>query len=152
MKKTLIIVFALLASLCNAQEDIYQKVNAFLKQNNPDLIIQNKVLVVNFANPQQKDAGGVYKSLEKTGSVYQVAKLKGGRNGVICVTVVKDSQEEIALNKLGYKHIYVINGSQLENTDTKGIDNITFDSMGKVVYKNLESNKIFEAINHLITR
>ena len=152
MKQLLIIAFALVVNLCNAQDEIYQKVNTFIKQNHPELITQSKILVVNFVNPSQSDDKGVHKSLEKTGSVYEVAKLKGGRNGVICVTVVKDAQSQIALNKQGHKHIHVINGSQLQNLDTNGIDNITFNSNGEVVYKNLESNKIYEAINQLITR
>ena len=116
------------------------------------MVVQNKILVINFNNLDQgKDKGG-YASLEKTGNVYQVAKLKGGRSGVICVTVVKNAQAEVVLNKKGYDHILVINSEQLGALETTGIDNITFNDKGEVVYKNLESTKIYEAINQLITR
>jgi hypothetical protein len=152
MKKTLIVAFILFAGLCGAQNDLYQKISSFLKQNDPSLIVQSKILVINFVNPDQNGDKSVYSSLEKAASVYQVAKLKGGRNGVICVTVVKDSKAEIALNKQGYTHIQVLNAEQLGNLDAAGVDNITFNAMGEVVYKNLESNKIYEAINQLITR
>lgn len=152
MKKTLIMAFVLFTGLCSAQNEIYQKVSSFIKQNNSSLIVQNKILVVNFNNPDQTSDKGVYSSLEKAGSVYEVAKLKGGRNGVVCVTVVKDAQAEITLNKKGYEHILVINGEQLGKLETAGIDNVTFNDKGEVVYKNLESTKIYEAINQLITR
>jgi hypothetical protein len=152
MKKTLIIAFLIVAGLSKAQNDLYQKVSSFLKQNDPSLIVQSKILVINFVDPGQNGDKSVYKSLEKAGDVYAFAKLKGGRNGVICVTVVKDSKTEIALNKQGYTHIHVLNAEQLGNLDTTGIDNITFNAMGEMVYKNLESDKIYEAINQLITR
>lgn len=151
-KKTLIIAFVLFIGLCSAQNEIYQKVSTFIKQNNSEMVVQNKILVINFNNLDQgKDKGG-YASLEKTGNVYQVAKLKGGRSGVICVTVVKNAQAEVVLNKKGYDHILVINSEQLGALETTGIDNITFNDKGEVVYKNLESTKIYEAINQLITR
>jgi hypothetical protein len=95
-KKTLLIAFSFLVSLCSAQQDIYKEVSAFIKQNHPDLIVQSKVLVINFANEKS------FTSLDKTAKVYGNAKLKGGRHGVICVTIVKDTEAEIALNKKGF--------------------------------------------------
>ncbi|MDZ4664944.1 MAG: hypothetical protein SGJ15_08730 [Bacteroidota bacterium] len=152
MKKTLMIACCLFVSLCGAQQDIYQKVNAFVKQSDPTLMVQNKVMVVNFVEANLNDDKSVYSTLEKTANVYGGAKLKGGKNGVICVAVVSDTQAQIALNKKGYKNLHVITKSQLENADVSGIDNITFNSNGEVVFKNLEPGKIYEAINQLITR
>ena len=152
MKKTLMIACCLFVSLCGAQQDIYQKVNAFVKQNDPTLLVQNKLMVINFVTPSLKDDKNVYSTLEKTATVYGGAKLKGGKNGVVCVTVVDDTQAQIALNKQGYKNLHVITKLQLENADVNGIDNITFNSKGEVVFKNLEQGKIHEAINQLITR
>lgn len=152
MKKILMIACCLFVSLCDAQQDIYQKVNAFVKQNDPMLLVQNKVMVINFATDNLKSDKSVYSTLEKTANVYGSAKLKGGKSGVICVAVVKDTQEQIALNKQGYKNLLVITKSQLENIDIIGLDNITFNSDGEVVFKNLEPGKIYEAINQLITR
>lgn len=152
MKKTLMIACCLFVSLCGAQQDIYQKVNAFVKQNNPTLVVQNKVMVINFVTDNLKSDKNVYSTLEKTANVYGAAKLRGGKSGVICVAVVNDTQEQIALNKQGYKNLYVIIKTQLENVDISGLDNITFNSDGEVVFKNLEPGKIYEAINQLITR
>jgi hypothetical protein len=145
-KKTLIIAFSFLVSLCSAQQDIYKKVSAFIKQNHPEIITQSKLLVINFANEK------AYSSLEKTATIYGSAKLKGGRNGAVCVTIVKDTDAEIALNKQGYKNMQVINGAQLGSIDPKGLDNITFSSNGEVIFQDLEPHKIYEAINQLITR
>jgi hypothetical protein len=150
MKRKLIITLSLIVSLCSAQQDIYKKVSAFIKQNNPDLIIQSKLLVINFDNA--KDNKTAYVSLDKTAKTYSEAKLKGGRNGVICIAIVEDAQAEISLNKQGYKDLQIINRSQLGNIETSGIENITFNSSGEVVFQNLESAKIYEAINQLITR
>ena len=116
------------------------------------LLVQNKVMVINFTTDNLKSDKSVYSTLEKTANVYGSAKLKGGKSGVICVTVVNDTQEQIALNKQGYKNLLVITKSQLENIDINGLDNITFSSDGEVVFKNLEPGKIYEAINQLITR
>ncbi len=152
MKKTLMIACCLFVSLCGAQQNIYQKVSAFVKQNDPALVVHNKLIVINFVTADLKDEKNVYSSLEKTANVYGNAKLKGGKNGIICITVVDDTQAQIALNKQGYKNLHVITKSQLENADISGIDNITFNSKGEVVFKNLEQGKIYEAINQLITR
>jgi hypothetical protein len=46
----------------------------------------------------------------------------------------------------------VINGSQLGAMESKGLENITFNSQGEVVFQDLEPDKIYEAINQLITR
>ena len=97
------IACCLFVSLCGAQQDIYQKVNAFVKQSDPTLMVQNKVMVVNFVEANLNDDKSVYSTLEKTANVYGGAKLKGGKNGVICVAVVSDTQAQIALNKKGYK-------------------------------------------------
>lgn len=146
MKKTLIIAFSFLVSFYSAQQDIYKEVSSYIKQHHPELVTQSKLMVINFANEN------AYNSLEKTAIVYGNAKLKGGRSGVICVTIVKDASAEIALNKQGFKNMHVINGSQLGLLDSKDIDNITFNSNGEVVFQGLEPHKIYEAINQLITR
>jgi hypothetical protein len=145
-KKAFIIAFTFLTSLCSAQQDIFKEVSAFIKQNHPDIITQSKLLVINFANEK------AYSSLEKTATIYGNAKLKGGRNGVLCVTIVKNADAEIALNKQGYTNMHVINATQLTSVDAKGTDNITFNSQGEVVFQDLEPTKIYEAINQLITR
>lgn len=152
MKKTLIITLSLIVSLCSAQQEVYQKVNAFVKQSNPELITSNKLMVINFSNDKSNETNAVFDDLEKTARVYGNAKLKGGKNGVLCVLVANDSEEEIALNKKGYKNLHVINKSVLGNIDVANIGNITFDSNGKIVFKNLETTKVYEAINQLITR
>lgn len=146
------IACSLFVSFCGAQKDIYQKVNAFVKQNNQTLLVENKLIVINFVTDNLKSDKSIYSSLEKTANVYGAAKLKGGKSGIICVTVVNDSQEQIALNKQGYRNLHIITKSQLENIDVNGLDNITFNSNGEVVFKNLEQGKIYEAINQLITR
>lgn len=146
------IACCLVVSISSAQQDIYQKVSAFLKQNDPTLITQSKLMVINFVSPDLKEDKNDHSTLDKTAKVYGNAKLKGGKKGVICIAVVEDAQAEIALNKQGYKNLLVINRSQIDNVDTKGIDNITFNSNGEVVFKNLEQGKIYDAINQLITR
>jgi hypothetical protein len=152
MIRTLIIACCLLTSVCIAQQDIYKKVSTFIKQGHPTLVVQSKLMVINFVNANSAEGKSVYSSLEKTAKVYGNAKLKGGKSGVICVTVVDDTQTEIALNKEGFKEFYIINKSVLENTDIVGLENITYNSSGEVVFKNLEQGKIYEAINQLITR
>lgn len=152
IKRVMVMAIVLISGLCNAQDELYQKLSLLIKQNYPGLTVQNKVLVVGFLDPKVDKSMEGLKSLDKAGNVYETAKLKGGRSGALCVNVVNDSQSEIVFNKQGHKHVIVINASQLGTMDLNGINNMTFDSNGKIVYKNLEPEKIFEAINQLITR
>lgn len=139
------------AGYMGAQQDLYKQVAMQLKKNSPSLILENKVLVINFINTDITNKT-IATDLEKTANVYEYAKLKGGRKGVVCVSIVPSALVEITLNKEGYKKTIKLLKSEIGNTDVAGIENIVFNSAGEVVYKNIEASKIYESVQNLITR
>lgn len=152
MKRSLTIALLFVISFCGAQKEIYQKVSGLIIQNNPDLKIEGKVVVINFDRISPQLNKTLYSQLEKTANVYEVAKLKGGKKGVVCVTIVNDTQAEVVLNKEGYKKLVKIKITNLGTISVENIKNIAFDSNGDVVFKNINENEIYESVHKLITR
>lgn len=152
MKKGLAIVFLFTICFCNAQQDIYQKVIQLIRQSNPDLLIESKLLLINFDRSSIQENKSLYSELEKTASVYESAKLKGGKTGVVCVTVVNDTQAEVALDKEGYTKLIKIKIADLSGVNSEGITNLAFNSKGELLFKNIETKDIYGSVNKLITR
>ncbi len=152
MRNRLTLALLLLINFFNAQQEIYQKVCQFLKDNNPDLIVESKLVIINFDNSASQINKTLYSELEKMANIYEAAKLKGGRKGVICVSIIPNSQREIELNKEGYKKIVKIKESDIEFAKDESLSNIAFSSNGEVVFKNADKKEIYELVHKLITR
>lgn len=149
MKKILALLFLFCFSKHYAQSEISKQVKEALNQKYADLVLDNKLLVVNHAASlsdatQQK----INSELEKTGNVYQNAKLKGGRKGVVCVMIVDNTDQEIAFKK-SIKNCFLIKASDIALTTSK---TIIIDSEGTIVFDNVDASKIYSSVHSLITR
>lgn len=149
MKKIITLLFLFCFSKQYAQSEISKQVKEALNQKYADLVLDNKLLVVNHASSltdatQQK----VNSELEKTENVYQNAKLKGGKKGVVCVMIVDNTDQEIAFKK-SVKNCYLIKVNDIALTPSK---TIIIDSEGTVVFENVDASKIYNSVQSLITR
>lgn len=152
MRNKLLIIFIVFVSSYYAQQNAYQKIRELAQLAEPKVNLENKILVINFEQNVSTEHQETCLDMEKTAKVYGKAKLTGGKDGVICVQIIKDSQEEIAMNKAGFTNIIKIKASQIELPLDGEIRNCVINSEGNAIYKNLATNSIYEAIHKLITR
>jgi len=152
MKKNLLLLLIFVAGYLGAQQDIYKTVSEALKKNTPKVVLENKILVINFSSNPTEINKVVAADLEKTANVFQAAKLKDGRKGVICVSIVPNALVEIMLDKEGYKKTMKLLASDLGDINVSNIENIIFNANGDVLYKNIEETKIYTSVQKLITR
>lgn len=152
MKKSLIIAWVFLVNICAAQQTVYQKVSEAIAKSNPEIGLEDKIVLINLDRSPVQLNNKLYTELEKTATVYGTAKLKGGKKGVVCVTIVNDAEEEVALNKEGYKSLVKIKLSEVEGLGGDNLRNIAYGSDGEVIFKNIEVKDVFESVHKLITR
>jgi hypothetical protein len=151
-KKLLIMVSILIVGYNQAQEEMYSKLVEQLQKSHPDLVLNEKLLVVNFTNKSGVSDRAVTNELERIATVYEHAKLKGGKKGVVCVELVNTIQAEIQMNKDGFVKTKKVIASDAILGNETDYTNVVFTSTGEVVYTNIKTDKLFGSVNKLITR
>lgn len=154
-KKQLIIFLVLLSSLFKAQSDFYVELKKVMKQKYADKNIENRIIAVNFWSSEDINSKEINKNFEKTQTIYEFAKLKGGPKGFVTILVCKDqlsSTAKIILNKDAILKSIPLQLSDFNQSLITGIQNIIFDENGNSLYENILLTKIDEFINSLITR
>lgn len=151
MKKLYIIfLFSALALCSKAQSDVFLKVKKAIKENYPEINLENKLIAVNVWSASDQGSREANKQFNRVYYIYEFAKLKGGLKGLFCVTINKEGDATtIILNKDGATKLLSLNKVDISLPSNS---NFVFDDQGKEVYKNISSDKIFESINKLITR
>lgn len=135
----------------NAQTDLYLKIKSQLKNEHPEINLENKLIAVSFWSPDNSESREANKDFNKAYKMYEFAKLKGGFKGIVCLAVNKTGENaSIILNKDGVNKVITLNGIDAKNYST--VTNVVFDSQGTEVFKNISHEQIFESIHNLITR
>jgi hypothetical protein len=151
-KKLLILACMLIIGYSHAQEGMYDRLIEQLQKSQPDLVLNDKVLVVNFTNKKGLNDKAVTKELERIATVYEHAKLKGGKKGVVCIEVINTIQMEIQMTKDGFVKTKKVIASDAILGTGPDYTNVVFTSTGEVVYTNITTDKLFSSVNKLITR
>ncbi len=154
MKKILLGLFAMCCMALNSQSESYDRLVRVLRETNPALDLNNKIIVVNPWSISGTESRDLNKAFGNAQSTFQVAKLKGGRAGMVVVAlnmVDKDPEARITLKKDGTENLILLQSDELKN-DPAFQNNKVFDSNGQVIYSGLESAGVFNAIQKLITR
>lgn len=152
MKSITIAILLFLAGNIFSQEDLFKKIKKQLKEDHPEMNIENKLIVVNVWSVNDPKSREANVQINKAYTSYEFARLKGGSKGMVGVLFCEDSDVSTAtiiLHKDKVLKPIVINNDKYFNL--QGISNIIFDSNGSVVKKNTTSD-IFEEIHQLITR
>lgn len=156
MKKLFLIISTFfLSTFLNAQSDLYVKIKKVLQQTHPELVTDNKLIAINIWSVEDANSRETNKSFEKTYTVYEFARLKGGLRGIVFVALNLDnlsSTATITLSKDGVIKSISLKAEDVEGLNSYEIENIVFDSTGNFVYKNLPPSTVFSSIQSLITR
>ncbi len=149
MKKIAVILFILLGLRAFSQQGIYQQVMSKLSEQTGVTVQTNqKILALCAYNGNDE----LVKEIEKTFTVYEHSKLKGGSKGFLAVMVVENAEQKIKLEKLGYKKTIKLLRSDLENFNSEKFDNLFFDSSGSLIMRDKKESEFFKSVQGLITR
>jgi hypothetical protein len=151
--------FFFLMLLCGfvtvAQEEAYGKIRQVLAEKRPDLQTSSRVIAFNTWTDSDPEGREANKSFEKAYKTFEFARLKGGLQGLVVVTINRsgsnDAAMSIALAADGVKKIIPLRMEDLAGLDLKH-KNAVFDSGGKMIYRDLPPSGVFSAIQNLITR
>jgi len=138
----------------NAQNTTCQNLRKLINERHPEISMENKLIAFNVWSQENIESREANKAFEKTYSVYEHARLKGGSKGMVVVAVNKENlsgEAVITFTKDGISKMISLKLSDLEGLES-GTFNGVYDSNGNEIYKNLSSQAIFGSINHLITR
>lgn len=156
--KHLIFSFALLVfgtGLHSQNSQMCKEIKQALQNRHPELQLEDKILAVNFWSVSDENSRKANAAFEKACSTYVVAKLKGGRKGLVVVLVNKDNLNDfsvVSLNKEGIKCCYSFQLSDLPEQSLNASKNQVFDANGNLLFSNLNPEQIFSSIHSLITR
>ena len=151
--RNLIIIFSVLLSAgYRSQTDLYSQLKKIIHQTHPEINTDGKLLALNswsIDDPASREAN---KSFDRTYSVYEYAKLKGGPKGIVVVAINKDnlsSMATITYTKDGIHKVISLGIEKFDGTDFNLVSNMIFDSSGSLIYKNLPSSQIFSSVNQV---
>lgn len=156
MKKLLLLLsfFGLQHGL-KAQSSTFNQIKEFIALQKPDLILQNKLIAFTVWQVSDMESRECNKAFEKAYNTYYKAKLKGGENGFVVISINKDNLSELAIiayKKDGIKEMFSVKLSDLNMPELNQIKNQIFDANGAVLFTNLPSSSVFSSVHSLITR
>jgi hypothetical protein len=150
MKKISIILLFLWCKAITGQSEGVSEVRNAMNNKYPTVSHEGKIIFIASELNGKKYAPEELKELEKTATVYQFAKLKGGLKGIICLLLVKDASREVELNKLGIEKVMKLQEKDLSSIDLKTAMFVSSD--GQVTPYLPNNINIFSMVNSLITR
>jgi hypothetical protein len=156
--KHIIFSFALLVlttSLRSQNSQLFNGVKQILLTRHPEVQLEDKLIAVNFWSVSDETSRKANAAFEKACSTYSVAKLKGGKKGLVVILLNKDNLDDlsvISLNKEGIKCCYSFKLSDLQKQSLSEPGNLVFNANGDLLFSNLSVDQIFSSIHSLITR
>jgi hypothetical protein len=150
-------MFALcaLAGTVNAQNPVFLKIRAILAEKHPEVNFNEKLIAYSAWTLDDQESRKTNADFGKTTGIFRVARLKGGRMGMVGVSVCLDASKATALTTLSYDgvtELIVIDFADLRRELKGAPANMIFDAEGRELYRGLSSGQVFEAVNNLITR
>lgn len=148
----LFIVWMIAMNSLNAQETLYTKLVKTLSASG--VVTENKLIAVNYWSCSEATTRHANAEFERVAKVYQVAKLNGGRQGLLVVLINTNEsgmEVELALEKDGITKAITLQAKDLESVYPAGT-NFVFDSAGRQILGSLLPEHIFNSINQLIIR
>lgn len=156
MKKLLLLLsfFGLQQGL-KAQSLTFNKIKEVIASQKPELVLQNKLIAFTVWEVSDMESRECNKAFEKAYNTYYKAKLKGGENGFIALSINKDNMSELAIiacKKDGIKEMFCVKLSELNLSELNQTKNQIFDATGTILFTNLPSSSVFSSVHSLITR
>jgi len=156
-------ILNLLSFHLSSQNLDFDKVKNELRASYPEINFSNKLLVISQWNSNELASRENHKEFNRVCKIYKSAKLKGGLNGIIFVSISSDTDEiaySICLKKDSINTPFLIcdfksfsSNSKLSKLGfTLEIKNVIFDENGNLINKNTETDQIYSKFNSLLTR
>ncbi len=163
MKKLVLIPFLLLSFVIHSQTFDYTAIRKVISETYPEIDFSNKLLAISIWNSTDKTSRDRNTELHRTYAVYKDAKLSGGLKGVVFISISNDTDEmnfKIAEKKdaLNFPftlcdfEAYSLRSKLSQMNLHKNTTNVVFDSNGKLIFTDLQTESIFKSFNALITR
>ena len=156
MKRNLLLfAFLTTALFAESQNALYTEVVSLIEKNHPELARADKLIAVNFWEHDDEESRRANQAFEKAMKVYEVAKLSGGSEGFLVVSISLDNIRNLsqeAFQNDGIVKLLPFNQSDLNNAKQSFPRNIVFNSNGVIVCQDLKPEAIFGSIQKLVTR
>lgn len=153
MKKfTLIIFLTFAGSSLFSQDDLFLKIKKQLIEQHPEVVIENKLVIVSFWSVASATSREANIQMDKAVSTYKNAKLKGGNKGVVGVLICLDENKTSGTVALGKDKINNLVSLEAIVTSEIAGNNYVYDSKGVSVSQNLKPEAINNFIHQLVTR
>lgn len=155
--KKLIIILVLTAfnQLLSAQTDLYFRIKKLLTETHPEINMDERLLAFNIWSANDPESREANKHFDRVYKIYEYARLKGGTRGIVVISFNKENLSGMATitqDRDGIEKLIRFKLDDLGNFARTPVHNLIFDSKGAEVYKDLPADKIFGAVNQLITR
>ncbi len=156
MKNFILLAFLVLTPFVHsAQTEVFAKIKQLIQEKHPEIDLNNKLLGFVVWSKDDAESRNQAISFEKSMSVYENAKLKGGSKGIAIIAINKENLSSEAIMIM--KKDNIIKLTPIKLMELNGVDlgssfNAVFDNTGMEVFRNLNSADIFPSINKLITR
>lgn len=138
-----------------AQSLLFNQIKEAITAQRPELSLQNKLIAFTVWEVSDIESRECNKAFEKAYNTYYKAKLKGGKNGFVAISINKDNMSELAIiayKKDGIKEMFCVKLSDLNLPALDQIKNQIYDADGAVLFTDLPSSSVFSSIHSLITR
>jgi len=157
MKQIFLTLFlcAVFAPVVNAQAPSFAELRQLIYASNPDLEITDHLIAFNVWQIGDADSRLTNQAFEKSFSVYEQAKLKGGSKGLIVILFNRDnlsSEAVIVLQKDGVKRVLSLPVNAISSAKLGSHKSGVFSSDGKLLQVDLAAENVFNFIHSLITR
>jgi hypothetical protein len=158
LKKIFLFLFASIAFCATAQTASFADVRTLIQSQADGIDLNNRLVALQVWSVNSPESREQNKAFDKTFTTFEWAKLKGGKHGIVCITVCIDpsSSATIAFTKDGITKLKTISKQDVAYlTSLQSLNasyNVVFDANGQKVYESLPSGKIYSSIQQLITR
>ena len=154
-KLSLLGILCLFAVAGKSQSSLFNALRKAITEQHPEIDLSEKLIAYHYWQINSADSRAQNLSFEKAAEVYRNAKLKGGAEGLVVVlinSVDAETEAQIVFKKDGIEYCVGITRENIELQDSKSTANGIIDASGRVIAKDIPSDRIYSTIQSLITR
>ena len=134
--------------MVSAQDNTYSELRRSLAVHESGVSAESRLLGVVVLDLTDAGSARAAQQLSKAVQTFKVAKLSGGRNGIVGMCVVRGPMGDLA-NDARFRDLQIVS---LPGFSGNFRGNAFYDSAGRLIYKDLSAEEIFSSIQKLITR
>jgi hypothetical protein len=148
-------IFLLLTSASYSQNNTFSQIKNKIHEKYPELSLEDRIIALSYWTVSDEKSRNNNVAFEKAIKVYHDARLKGGSEGLVVLTVSGDNlnpEATIVLSKDNIIRSLSFSSAELGTIIPGTWSNLVYDSNGKEIYRDLDNTQIYSSIQKLITR